>query len=193
MTLNPMSMEHSAESTAFRQEYLASKVKQDVGLDQISKGLRTLKDLGHAMSDELKKQDPLMDNIDSKTSDATAELRTANTKLKKLLLEMRQPHKLCLDLILVAILLGIGSFIFSMVKSDAAKNAKTAAANAAAKVGVGRRRLAGLLLGAGEADAAARAWSGLNDPAVLRLRQSCAEGARAHSRRARCGPLLLCC
>ena len=131
MTLNPMSMEHSAESTAFRQEYLASKVKQDVGLDQISKGLRTLKDLGHAMSDELKKQDPLMDNIDSKTSDATAELRTANTKLKKLLLEMRQPHKLCLDLILVAILLGIGSFIFSMVKSDAAKNAKTAAANAA--------------------------------------------------------------
>lgn len=37
MTLEPMSMEHSTESTAFRQEYLQRKVKQDEGLDQISK------------------------------------------------------------------------------------------------------------------------------------------------------------
>ena len=171
MTLQPMSMEHSAESTAFRQEYLTRKAKQDEGLDQISKGLRTLKDMGHAMSDELNKQAPLMDNIDTKATDATAELRTANTKLKALLLEMRQPHKLCLDLILVSVLLGIGSYIFTLAKPSTTANAKSAASNTLSKV-TGRHLLASAWEAA--AGGAAEAWPGgaealLNDAAVLRL------------------------
>ena len=180
MTLSPMSMDHSTESTAFRQEYLQRKAKQDEGLDQISKGLRTLKDMGHAMSDELNKQAPLMDNIDSKASDATTELRTANTKLKALLSEMRQPHKLCLDLILVSVLLGIGSYIFTLAKPSTTSNAKAAASSALAKVTGGSsttpaasgRRLMDAWAAAtgGQADA----WPGgavalLNDAAVLRL------------------------
>ncbi len=173
MMANPNSMEHSAESTAFRQEYLQSKGKQDQGLDTISKGLRTLKDLGHAMNDELKKQDPMLDNIDTKATDAVSELRTANTKLKALLLEMRQPHKLCLDLILVSVLLGIGSYIFTMVKPGATTNAKSAVSDAAAKL-TGRRLLEALLLGGdGLGDAGAAAWraagAGASDADVLRL------------------------
>jgi syntaxin of plants SYP7 len=125
MQLNPLSMEHSEESTAFRNEFLKSKQKQDEGLDHISKGLRTLKDLSSAMSDELKKQDPLLDSIEHKTNDATSELRTANTKLKKLLLEMRQPHKLCLDLILISVLLGIGSYIFTLAKPSTTAKLKS--------------------------------------------------------------------
>jgi hypothetical protein len=171
MTLNPQSMEHSAESTAFRNEYMLSKAKQDQGLDQISKGLRTLKDMGHAMNDELKKQDPLLDNIDTKATDATAELRTANTKLKALLLEMRQPHKLCLDLILVSVLLGIGSYIFTMVKPGATSNATSGVTAAVSKIG--RRRLLEALLG--DSGAGADSWptaaAVMNDPAVLRLLQ----------------------
>lgn len=134
LVATPLSMEHSKESTAFRQEYLASKAKQDAGLDQISKGLRTLKDLGSAMSDELKKQDPLLDNIDDKTAHATTELRTANTKLKSLLQQMRQPHKLCLDMILLAVLLGIGSFIFTLVKPSTTASLKNSATSLASKV-----------------------------------------------------------
>jgi hypothetical protein len=133
-TFNPLSMEHSEESAAFRQEFVLSKAKQDQGLDQISKGLRTLKDMGHAMNDELKKQDPLLDNIDDKTAHATTELRTANTKLKSLLQQMRQPHKLCLDMILLAVLLGIGSFIFTLVKPSTTANLKNAATGLANKV-----------------------------------------------------------
>ena len=167
MTLQPMSMEHSTESTAFRQEYLTRKAKQDEGLDQISKGLRTLKDMGHAMSDELNKQAPLMDNIDTKATDATAELRTANTKLKALLMEMRQPHKLCLDLILVSVLLGIGSYIFTLAKPSTTANAKATAAKL-----TGRHLLTSTWEAA--AGGAGDAWPGgadalLNDAAVLRL------------------------
>jgi len=125
--------------------------------------LRTLKDMGHAMSDELNKQAPLMDNIDTKTTDATAELRTANTKLKALLLEMRQPHKLCLDLILLSVLLGIGSYIFTLAKPSTTANAKVTS---------GRHLLGDAWAAA--AGGAGDAWPGgagalLNDAAVLRL------------------------
>jgi len=121
LQMQPVSMDHSKESEAFALEFKTSKAKQDEGLDVISKGLRTLKDMGHAMADELKKQDPLLDVIDDKATDATAELRTSNVKLKALLMEMRSPHKICLDLILISVLLGIGSYIFTLTRPGAAK------------------------------------------------------------------------
>jgi ATP-dependent exoDNAse (exonuclease V) beta subunit len=53
LQMQPVSMDHSKESEAFALEFKTSKAKQDEGLDVISKGLRTLKDMGHAMADEL--------------------------------------------------------------------------------------------------------------------------------------------
>lgn len=175
MQLNPLSMEHSEESQGFRSEFMQSKQKQDVGLEQISKGLRTLKDMSSAMNDELKKQDPLMDSIDTKTSDATAELRTANSKLKALLMEMRQPHKLCLDLILVSVLLGIGSYIFTMVKPSTTQNLKNSAANLQNKVTGGSstpasgRHLLELMLSGGSSEDALAGLALLNDQATQML------------------------
>ena len=174
MQLNPLSMEHSEESKAFNNEFLVSKRKQDEGLDHISKGLRTLKDMSSAMGEELKKQDPLLDSIDTKTADATAELRTANTKLKALLLEMRQPHKLCLDLILISVLLGIGSFIFTLAKPSTTQSLKNTASSLTAKLHPSppppseSRRHA--LAYAGSGGIAGLPPAGLfNDPAGLRL------------------------
>ena len=173
MQLQPMSMDHSKESEGFALEFQKSKAKQDEGLDVISKGLRTLKDLGHAMSDELKKQDPLLNVIDDKATDATAELRTSNVKLKKLLAEMRSPHKICLDLILVSVLLGIGSYIFTMVKPGGTAS-KVLAAAKCNSVNTGgcsspppparRLLLAGAAWGAGGGEAV-----GINDWAAIRL------------------------
>ena len=169
MQMQPMSMDHSKESEGFAQEFKVSKAKQDEGLDVISKGLRTLKDMGHAMADELKKQDPLLDVIDDKATDATAELRTSNVKLKKLLMEMRSPHKICLDLILISVLLGIGSYIFTMVKPSTTANLKKSAASLLhsspppAAAATARRLMS---MGSWVDDAGAPL---LNDQAVLRL------------------------
>ena len=43
-------------------------------------------------------------------------------RFRRVVMEMRQPHKLCLDLILVSVLLGIGSYIFTMVKPSTLSN-----------------------------------------------------------------------
>jgi SYP7 family syntaxin len=106
-------MEHSEQSRAFRAEFEASKRKQDEGLDEISKGLGVLKNLTGEMDEEIKRQTPIMDVIDDKLDNTSAELATANGKLKKVITTMRSTRHFCVDVILIFIILGIGMYLFS--------------------------------------------------------------------------------
>ncbi|VVA17365.1 PREDICTED: syntaxin-71 [Prunus dulcis] len=58
--------QQSEESSQFRQEFEMRKIKQDQGLDMISDGLDTLKNMAQDMNEEFDRQVPLMDEIDSK-------------------------------------------------------------------------------------------------------------------------------
>ncbi|MQL72383.1 hypothetical protein Taro_004699 [Colocasia esculenta] len=55
---------------------------QDQGLDVIAEGLDTLKNMAHDMNEELDRQVPLMDEIDTKVEKATADLKNTNVRLK---------------------------------------------------------------------------------------------------------------
>lgn len=62
---------------------------QDEGLDFISEGLNTLKDLAEDMNEELDRQVPLMDEIDSKVDKANSDLRKTNVRLKQTVNQFR--------------------------------------------------------------------------------------------------------
>ncbi|KDO51074.1 hypothetical protein CISIN_1g024570mg [Citrus sinensis] len=74
--------QQTEESSQFRQEYEMRKMKQDQGLDMISEGLDTLKNMAHDMNEEVDRQVPLMDEIDTKVDRATADLKNTNVRLK---------------------------------------------------------------------------------------------------------------
>ncbi|CAB4284305.1 unnamed protein product [Prunus armeniaca] len=74
--------QQSEESSQFRQEFEMRKVKQDQGLDMISDGLDTLKNMAQDMNEEFDRQVPLMDEIDSKVDKASADLKNTNVRLK---------------------------------------------------------------------------------------------------------------
>ncbi|KAG5578117.1 hypothetical protein H5410_058251, partial [Solanum commersonii] len=57
-------------------------IKFDSGLDVISEGLDTLKNLAHDMNEELDRQVPLMDEIDTKVDKATTDIKNNNVRLK---------------------------------------------------------------------------------------------------------------
>eukprot|EP00899_Mesostigma_viride_P026124 jgi/Mesvir1/6697/Mv13731-RA.1 len=113
---NPMYWEHTEESDKFRREFEMRKIKQDESLDYISKGLTTMKNLGKDMAEELEKQNPLVDEMESKIDKATADLKTNNAKLKKLVTQVRSSRNFCVDVVLLCILLGIGAWIYNQVK-----------------------------------------------------------------------------
>ncbi|KAK9829335.1 hypothetical protein WJX72_005237 [[Myrmecia] bisecta] len=107
---------HSAETSAFRQEYELAAKKQDMALDNIEKGLSTLKGIGEAMGETLQTQDVLLDEIDTKMDKVTKELRTNNMKLKGLVTQMRSSRNFCIDLTLICIILGIALYIYNVVQ-----------------------------------------------------------------------------
>ncbi|KAJ1409187.1 Target SNARE coiled-coil-like proteiny domain [Sesbania bispinosa] len=104
--------QQSEESSQFRQEYEMRKMKQDEGLDIISEGLDTLKDMAHDMNEELDRQVPLMDEIDTKVDRATADVKNTNLRLKKTLTELRSSRNFCIDIILLCVLLGILAYLY---------------------------------------------------------------------------------
>ncbi|KAJ1443842.1 Target SNARE coiled-coil-like proteiny domain [Sesbania bispinosa] len=74
--------QQTEESSQFRQEYEMRKMKQDQGLDMIAEGLDTLKNMAHDMNEELDRQVPLMDEIDTKVDKASSDLKNTNVRLK---------------------------------------------------------------------------------------------------------------
>ncbi|KAF3441422.1 hypothetical protein FNV43_RR15336 [Rhamnella rubrinervis] len=77
--------QQTEESSQFRQEYEMRKMKQDQGLDFISEGLETLKNLAHDMNEELDRQVPLIDEIDTKVDRASSDIKNTNVRLKETL------------------------------------------------------------------------------------------------------------
>ncbi|BAT91949.1 hypothetical protein VIGAN_07059500 [Vigna angularis var. angularis] len=108
--------QQSEESSQFRQEYEMRRKKQDEGLDIISEGLDTLKELAQDMNEELDRQVPLMDEIDKKVDKTTAELRNTNVKLKKTLNEIRSSRNFVIDIILLCVLLGIVMYLYNALR-----------------------------------------------------------------------------
>uniref|UniRef100_A0A1J3FWX1 Syntaxin-73 n=2 Tax=Noccaea caerulescens TaxID=107243 RepID=A0A1J3FWX1_NOCCA len=104
------------ESDQFKQEYEMRRIKQDQGLDFIAQGLDTLKNMVQDINEELDRQEPLMDEIDTKIDKAATDLKSTNVRLKDTVTKMRSSRNFCIDIILLCIILGIAAFIYNSVK-----------------------------------------------------------------------------
>ncbi|KAI5665310.1 hypothetical protein M9H77_24633 [Catharanthus roseus] len=108
--------QQTEESGKFRQEYEMRKMKQDQGLEVIAEGLDTLKNMAHDMNEELDRQVPLMDEIDSKVDKATSDLKNTNVRLKDTVNQLRSSRNFCIDIILLCIILGIAAYLYNVLK-----------------------------------------------------------------------------
>ncbi|KAH7553594.1 hypothetical protein JRO89_XS12G0031200 [Xanthoceras sorbifolium] len=88
----------------------------DQGLDMISEGLDTLKNMAHDMNEEMDRQVPLMDEIDSKVDRAAADLKNTNVRLKDTVNQLRSSRNFCIDIVLLCIILGIAAYLYNVLK-----------------------------------------------------------------------------
>ncbi|XP_057475654.1 syntaxin-71-like [Actinidia eriantha] len=108
--------QQTEESSQFRQEYEMRKMKQDQGLEMIAEGLDTLKNMAHDMNEEMDRQVPLMDEIDTKVDKATSDLKNTNVRLKDTVNQLRSSRNFCIDIILLCIILGIAAYLYNVLK-----------------------------------------------------------------------------
>ncbi|XP_031484633.1 syntaxin-71 [Nymphaea colorata] len=108
--------QQTEESSKFKQEYEMRRMKQDQGLDVISEGLDTLKNMAHDMNEELDRQVPLIDEIDTKVDKATSDLKNTNVRLKETVNQLRSSRNFCIDIILLCIILGIAAYLYNVLR-----------------------------------------------------------------------------
>ncbi|PIN10531.1 SNARE protein TLG1/Syntaxin 6 [Handroanthus impetiginosus] len=108
--------QQTEESSQFRQEYEMRKMRQDQGLDVIAEGLDTLKNMASDMNEELDRQVPLMDEIDTKVDKATADLKNTNVRLKHTVTQLRSSRNFCIDIILLCVILGIAAYLYNVLR-----------------------------------------------------------------------------
>ncbi|KAF7804472.1 syntaxin-71-like [Senna tora] len=104
--------QQTEESSQFRQEYEMRRMKQDQGLEVISEGLDTLKNMAYDMNEEMDRQVPLMDEIDAKVDKASSDLKNTNVRLKHTVNQLRSSRNFCIDIILLIIILGIAAYLY---------------------------------------------------------------------------------
>ncbi len=112
---NPKAYEHTQDTAEFVRDATIAKERQDLALDNIERGISTLKELGAAMGDELERHDVVIDEVGAKMDTVTKELQNNNMKLKGLVTQVRSSRRFFIDLILICVLLGLGLYIFNMV------------------------------------------------------------------------------
>ncbi|KAF9593014.1 hypothetical protein IFM89_019741 [Coptis chinensis] len=88
-------------------------LKKDEGLAVISEGLETLKNMAGDMNEELDRQVPLVDEIDSKVDRATSDLKNTNVRLKHTVTQLRSSRNFCIDIILLCVILGIAAYLYN--------------------------------------------------------------------------------
>ncbi|KAL1351911.1 hypothetical protein HN51_015787 [Arachis hypogaea] len=108
--------QQTEESSRFRQEYEMRRMKQDQGLDVIAEGLDTLKNMASDMNEEMDRQVPLMDEIDTKVDKASSDLKNTNVRLKDTVMQLRSSRNFCIDIVLLIIILGIAAYLYNVLK-----------------------------------------------------------------------------
>ena len=113
---NPNAYDHTVETSEFVREASIAKDRQDLALDNIERGISTLKEIGAAMGDELERHDVVIDEVGDKMDTVTKELQNNNMKLAGLVTQVRSTRRFFIDLILIIVLLALGLYIFNMVR-----------------------------------------------------------------------------
>jgi SYP7 family syntaxin len=111
----PGAYEHTGETRAFVRDATMAAGRQEIALDNIERGLSTLKELGGAMGEELERHDVLIDEVGAKMDAVTRELGSNNAKLKGIVTQVRSTRRFFIDIILIIVALAIGLYIYTIV------------------------------------------------------------------------------
>lgn len=98
------------------EEWEREKEEQDKDLDELG-GM--IKQLGHEVklaSDNIAKVNKTVKKVSKSTDRTTAKVESQNKKLKDLLNKIRSGDKICVDIVLILILLGLIAVLYNLIK-----------------------------------------------------------------------------
>jgi len=97
-------------------ELIRNDKQIDNVLDKIQENLKVTENIANEMGKTAKRQGVMLDNLNDKADDLDTKLENINIRLAKMIKDVRKADRFIIDVILICVLLGIGGFIYSLVK-----------------------------------------------------------------------------
>ncbi|KAJ5076653.1 SNARE protein [Anaeramoeba ignava] len=114
---SPLQTELNDIDTAQKMQLIRQKDNQiDADLDEISHGVGHLKEIALTMSEEVDKQNVMLDEVTTKVDNTTEHLENINKKLRRVISEAKSADKIVCYIILLVLLLGILGYIYKLAK-----------------------------------------------------------------------------
>jgi chromosome segregation ATPase len=105
------------EEKAKMQEWKDELARQDEDLDEIHDVVKQIKDEAKLAGENIARTHKKVKQVSKNTVQTTKHVNTQNKKLKDLISKLRGGNKICLDIILVLIVLGLIAALYYIIKS----------------------------------------------------------------------------
>jgi len=88
----------------------------DKELDTIGEGIKDLGEIAAMQSEEVKRQNVMLQNVENRIDDAAEHITSVNQRMKDTLNEVRAADKICIDIMCIVMMVGLGAVLYNMVK-----------------------------------------------------------------------------
>eukprot|EP00558_Chaetoceros_sp_UNC1202_P004198 CAMPEP_0197247928 /NCGR_PEP_ID=MMETSP1429-20130617/32567_1 /TAXON_ID=49237 /ORGANISM="Chaetoceros sp., Strain UNC1202" /LENGTH=344 /DNA_ID=CAMNT_0042708977 /DNA_START=56 /DNA_END=1090 /DNA_ORIENTATION=- len=88
----------------------------DQQLDEIGEGIQDLADIAQMQNEEVRRQNVMLENVGNRIDDNLDHITNINAKMKETLNEVRSADKICVDIMCIVMMVGLGAVLYQMIK-----------------------------------------------------------------------------
>jgi len=90
----------------------------DKQLEEIGEGLQDLAEIAQLQNEEVRRQNLMLDNVGNKLDGAQEHLTNINAKIKDTLDSVRGADKICVDIMCIVMMVGLGAVLYQLIKKN---------------------------------------------------------------------------
>ena len=105
------------ENQALRLQQIEKRDREfDHELDELAGALDDLHDIAERQQEEVLRQNLMIDNIGQRIENVNEHLGNVNSKMKETLKEVRSGEKICVDIMCIVLMVGLGAVLYRLIK-----------------------------------------------------------------------------
>jgi len=106
------------EGQSLQMQQIQNRDKEfDQELDTIGEGIKDLAEIAGIQSEEVKRQNIMLENVEERIDTAAEHISTVNQRMKETLNEVRAADKICVDIMCILLMVGLGAVFWNLAKN----------------------------------------------------------------------------
>jgi len=107
------------EGQSLQMQQIQDRDKEfDKELDEIGEGIADLGEIAAMQSEEVQRQNIMLTNVEEKIDNAADHITSVNTKMKETLDQVRGADKICVDIMCILMMIGLGAVFWNLAKNN---------------------------------------------------------------------------